>query len=196
MNLDNFEESKNILKKDFCTDNSKDIKEEYIIYANKNLKRPETILNIYKSILDPQLAEKIEKSIFEFSLVYVSLNNQDEKMTVPVYNDKYEDIIMNLNPDSYYKNKTLKTKLINGQIKPELIAFLSPDQIHPENYSKLLQKMETKHNTENTMATTDLYQCVKCEEWKCKVTELQMRGADEPTSKVITCLVCYNTFIE
>ena len=52
-----------------------------------------------------------------------------------------------------------------------------------------------REDKENNIATTDTYKCKKCGERKSKITQLQIRCADEPVSTFITCVVCYNTFV-
>jgi len=134
--------------------------------------------------------------IFEYALVMATLNNFDKNIIPAIYNDKLDDILLNLNVNSYLKNKSLYNALNSGVINPNLVAFMAPDQMHPESWAVIINKIKYKEDKENTMATTDMYRCRKCGERRCKVTELQMRSADEPTSKVITCLVCYTTFIK
>jgi transcription elongation factor S-II len=47
---------------------------------------------------------------------------------------------------------------------------------------------------EQNMATTDMYQCRKCKERKCKVSSFQTRSADEPATVFICCVICKNTW--
>ena len=55
-------------------------------------------------------------------------------------------------------------------------------------------KIKFREDTENNMATTDLYKCYKCGERKATSYQMQVRSADEPMTIFVTCLVCYNTF--
>jgi transcription elongation factor S-II len=145
--------------------------------------------------MDLKLAIGIEKGIFEFSLLHVYMNSLNWPFITAVYNDKLFDILVNLDTkNKHVNNKNLKINILDGKIKPEFVAFMSPEQLHPKRWSELILKIKNREDKENNMATTDLYKCKKCKERKCKVTQLQTRSSDEPVTTFVTCLVCYNTF--
>lgn len=195
--IETFDSSKiNYLRKDLLTESSKDITDEMIRYAMSSINRTEYVVKISDLLCDLKMAHSIENSIYEYSLIHVTLNNIDKKFVWPVYYDKFCDIYDNLDENSRFKNKTLKSILFNGLIDPRFVAFLSPVQMHPESLQQIIDKIKHRETTQSNMATTDLYKCYRCGERKCKITELQLRSADEPSSKFITCLVCYNTFIK
>ena len=179
----------------FITENSKDIPESLIAFAKQNIDREYYIEQLNNLINNHLLALDIEFSIYEFSLIYTTLNNLDNNLVSGIYEDKFGDIYMNLDIKSRLYNRTFLNFIKQSQLNPRLIAFLSPTQIHPENWEVILDKIKFKENTENNMCTTDIYTCVKCGEKKSKITELQLRGADEPSTRFITCMVCYNTFL-
>jgi DNA-directed RNA polymerase subunit M/transcription elongation factor TFIIS len=179
---------------EFITANSVDIKESYIRYAEKTLDRAKNQLEINKQIEDIDLALKIELSIFEYSLVYCLNNNYDPKFLEPVYKDKLDNIIMNLNPKTHIKNKTFKENIINGKINPNDVAFMAPAQVHPEKWQYIINKKNYKEWRENNIAYSTAYKCRKCGESKSKVTQAQTRSADEPMSTFISCMVCHNTY--
>jgi transcription elongation factor S-II len=77
---------------------------------------------------------------------------------------------------------------------PKLVAFLSPEQLHPEKWDDILKKRQYRIDKEQNMATTDMYQCRKCKERKCKVSSFQTRSADEPATVFICCVICKNTW--
>lgn len=179
----------------FITDNSKDISIKLIRYALTCINRGDTVLKFQPLVNSLKMAIEIEKGIFEFSLVHITLNSLDKNNLTAIYKDKVHDIYVNLDSKSHIKNKTLLSALLSGVIKPCLIAFLSPHQLHPERWSGIINKKKYAEDVENNIATTDLYRCGKCGERKCRITELQMRGLDEPVSRFVTCMVCHNTFI-
>jgi DNA-directed RNA polymerase subunit M/transcription elongation factor TFIIS len=67
--------------------------------------------------------------------------------------------------------------------------------MHPKRWAEILNIRKYREDKENNIATTDLYKCRKCGERKAKISQMQIRCADEPTSTFVTCLVCYNTFV-
>lgn len=196
-NIEDFDLNKILLlKSNFITENSRDITNNMILYATSCIDRSQYVIKLANLINDINIAIQIEASIFEFSLIHATINNIDKQLIYGIYDDKFTDIYMNLDQTSRLNNKTLKQSILQNIINPKLIAFLSPDQTHPENWAPILNKVKFRETTENNMATTDLYKCYKCGERKAKVTELQLRCADEACSRFITCLVCYNTFIK
>ena len=140
-------------------------------------------------------AEQIENGIFEFTLIQTTINKLLPIIAINVYHDKLHDICVNLDINNKnIKNKTLYNSIINQEIKPYYLAFLSPGQLHPKRWAPILKKINQKNETKNTIIATDLYKCYKCGESKCKASQIQTRGADEPMTIFITCLICYNTF--
>lgn len=177
----------------FRTENSKDINIKLIKIAEKLLNRHNTIDKLLHIIYDIYKVHEIEKGIFEFSLLHVTTHELNHKSVLAVYNDIVYDIIYNITDQN---NKSLLGSILNNDVAAYAVAFLSPQQLNPERWVSLLNKKRFREDKENNMATTDRYKCRKCGECKAKVTELQIRGADEPTSLFVTCLVCYNTFIK
>lgn len=195
--IENFDPTKlSPLRSSFITENSRDIPDNIILYALTYIDRATYIIKLSNLIYDIFVATSIEASIFEFSLIHATLNNIDRDFICAIYDDKFIDIFMNLDESSRLNNKTFRNSVLSGLINPKLIAFLSPEQTHPESWAVILNKANFRVNAENNMATTDIYKCYKCGERKSKVTELQLRGADEPATLFITCLSCYNTFLK
>ena len=179
----------------FITEHSRDIDPRLIKYAKKEINRAESVLKINELLIDLRLSIGIEKGIFEFSLLHVYMNSLNTPFIGAVYRDKLFDILVNLDTNNkQVNNRNLKANIIEGKIKPEVVAFMSPEQLHPKRWSELILKIKNREDKENNMATTDLYKCKKCKERKCKVTQLQTRSSDEPVTTFVTCLVCYNTF--
>lgn len=176
----------------FRTENSKDINIKLLKYAEKYIDRCHSIIQLLNITKDILISQEIEKGIFEFSLLHVTTHCLEHKMVPLVYKDKVFEIVHNLTDN---KNPILLSSIINGTIISYAVAFLSPQQLNPSVWVDILNKKKFREDKENNMATTDRYVCSKCKERKAKVTELQIRGADEPTNLFITCLVCYNTFI-
>jgi DNA-directed RNA polymerase subunit M/transcription elongation factor TFIIS len=194
--IDDYDKNKlYIPSSDFFTENSRDIPFRLIRYTNLHINRSNYLINLTSLLNDILLAYSIEASIYEFSLIYAHINNIDEHLIFGIYNDKYLDIYMNIDSKSRINNTTLLKYIKSGVINPKIIAFLSPNQLHPENWASILNKIKFNETTENNMCTTDIYTCSKCGERKSKITEQQLRGADEPSTKFITCMVCYNTFL-
>lgn len=181
-------------KYNFITENSIDIKDCYIHYAETILERAKNQVKLNNIINDIEISLKIELSIFEFALIYCLNNSLGENFLKSVYDDKLNNIISNITDTKNINNKTLKQDLLTNKINPSYVAFMSPAQLHPQKWLYWVKKKEYKELRENSIAYSDTYKCFKCGERKCKVSQAQTRGADEPMTTFVTCLICYNTF--
>jgi len=186
----------NFLRTKFITESSKDVPDDYILYAQKVINRGEYVIKLSNLLNDIHIAIDIENSLFEYSLIQSIINNIDKNFILATYDDKFKDIYDNLDQNSRFNNKTLFPAVVNRVINPKLLAFLSPNQMHPDSFTEILNKIKIKEDATNNMATTDIYKCGKCGERKSQVRQMQMRCADEPANLFITCLVCYNTYIK
>ena len=175
---------------DFITEKAPDLKDNWIRYAKNNIDIPFHQLEIHKEITDIKKAIKIEKSIFEFALVFCKDNGHDIMMIPDVYSEKFNFIISNIRNNPKINNTTLKKSIIHGQFNLQFIAFLSPSQIHPENWASYINKINKEEERENDIEYSDIYKCRRCGECKSSVTQRQNRCADEPPTTFVCCLVC------
>lgn len=179
----------------FITESSHNVDHQLIRYAELTIDRGECVIELNKIVGDIHQSINIEKGIFEFALVHTTINKLQEQFVSSVYYDKFNDICANLDPtNTEIDNQSLLKSIKNNQIKSQLIAFLSPEQLHPERWKDLIEKSQRKNDTEHNMATTDIYKCYKCGDRKFKITQMQTRSADEPMTTFVTCMTCYNTF--
>jgi DNA-directed RNA polymerase subunit M/transcription elongation factor TFIIS len=178
----------------FVTENSIDISDSWIQYAEENIDRSKNQLELSNLLSNIDLALKIELSIFEYTLIYCQNNKYDKRFIVSIYQDKFNYIISNIKNIPGINNLTLKEYLLNGKINPNYVAFLSPQQIHPAKWDYYIKKKEHIEQRENSISYSDAYKCYKCGESKSKVVQIQTRCADEPMTTFVTCLVCHNTF--
>jgi DNA-directed RNA polymerase subunit M/transcription elongation factor TFIIS len=161
---------------------------------NTNINRIDTITIFCKFIKDMDLSNKIEAGIYEFTLSYIFKNDMDYDFLVPVYNDKVAELLLSFDKKSEIHNKLLLKKLKNSELDAQEIAFLKPQEIHPENWKTELEKKAKIEYKKTHMAATDMYKCYECGERKCIMYQLQTRSADEGMTNFCKCLVCYNTF--
>ena len=72
----------------------------------------------------------------------------------------------------------------------EKIAFLEPRYIFPDNWKKIIDRMNLIEDKKKNMSTTDIFTCKKCHKNKCSVYQMQTRSADEPMTTFVNCLIC------
>lgn len=180
----------------FKTRNSNDIKYNLLIVAEETIDRKSAVEKLKQCVKVYHIVDQIEKGIFEFSLVHVTINGIQDHYVENVYNDKLNDLCDNLDVDNKnICNTTLLPMILEDKINPYFTAFLTPDQLHPKRWGDVITKQQLRENAANELQTTDIYKCAKCGDRKFKITELQLRSADEPVSRFNTCMTCYHTFI-
>ena len=179
----------------FKTLRSECIKPDIIHKSLGVVNRGDAIIDLTEYV-PPDIGEMIEGGLFEFTLLKMSedANSTMEFLDI-IYRDKLRDLISNLNPDfPRVENKTLLPSVLDGKIDPYYLAFMRPEQLHPQRWLPEITKRKTIEEYGSNMKVTDLYTCYKCKNKKCITTQLQTRSADEPMTIFVTCLVCYNTF--
>ena len=179
----------------FMTESSKNINNSLIFFAEKVINRGNYIMKLNKLLDNLKIAIQLELSIFEYALVHTTVNNLEIMFVSAIYTDKFNEICMNLDETSYLGNHSLKENILNGSLGPQIIAFLSPEQLHPAKWTEIIKKQQYRTDKEQNMATTDMYQCRKCKEKKCTVARAQIRSLDEPTTSVVSCRICGNVWM-
>lgn len=185
-----------INKYKFKTKNSNDIKYSLLLNAEKVINRKKGVDSIIEYVKDYKIATEIESGVFEYSLIYVTVNNLNNHFIENIYNEKIYDLCVNLDvKNKNIGNETLIHTVLSSDFDPYFLAFFSPEQLHPKKWASVVAKKDIREMAANTFQTTDIYKCAKCGERKFKITEFQLRCADEPSNKFCTCMVCYHTFI-
>lgn len=179
----------------FMIDNSSDIKYNLLRKAETLIDRQKGRQELTQIIHLIHIAHRIEKGIFEFSLLHITLHKLNDDLVAAVYNDKLYNLCVNLDlENTRIENYTLLPNVLNGSIDPYFLSFLSPEQLHPKRWSDVVTKSNLRDKAKYEVNTTDIYKCKKCGEKKSKISQLQTRSLDEPVTIYVVCLVCYNTF--
>ncbi len=141
-------------------------------------------------IFNKEISDLIEKSIFDFSEQYAETQGTPF-LIEQIYQDKVEELVCNFENK---KNKELVSAIKTKKIDPSTVAQLKPQELNPEQYEKITKKKELEEYNKNNTASTDIFQCSKCKNRKCKVTEKQTRAGDEPATTFVECLECGNVW--
>ena len=171
----------------FCEDFSCD----KIVAFSQAIDRSSSYHKIQTIVKNIIYAAKIEASIFEYTIIYIDHNDMSELLIPAIYNEKLEHILNNLDKNRI-NNKYLLKSILQGKINPQIVAFLTPQELFPQRWAYCARKKNLRELKQNNMSATDSYPCRKCGARKAKVTQQQTRSADEPMTTFVTCLVCYN----
>lgn len=180
----------------FKTQAGEDIGYNLIIQAEKTINRSHSIKKFMKYVKEFHIAHQLEAGLFEFSLIKIKIDELPYHFVSSIYSHQLENLCRNLDlNDQSIDNKTLLPMICEDNFDPYLVPFLPPEQMHPQKWSDLIKKRDLQNETANNFQTTDLYKCKKCKMKKFRLTELQLRSADESTSIIAMCLNCNFTFI-
>jgi transcription elongation factor S-II len=153
---------------------------------NVDIKVRDEMKSRFGKILPTNSIEQIEKSIHNFSIDYASVN-ETPYLLDQIYDTKGDEILKLIkDPENDYFITAIKNK----KIDLEQIAFLKPDELNPEKYNKIIKKKALEEYKKNNQATSNVFECKKCKNKKCQVTQRQTRAADEPATTFVTCMEC------
>jgi transcription elongation factor S-II len=137
--------------------------------------------------IDPTLSKQLEVSIYNYIVKTYSSNNMLH------YKEKCIELYQNLNPESSIKNNNLYMRIITNHISIINLPQLTPQELFPENWEKLLEKTKATSEflkTNKKISITDQFKCGRCKKQECTYYTLQIRSADEPSTIFITCVNC------
>ena len=155
----------------------------------------------YGIVKNKKLSVGIEKSIFNFVLKELNKLESDsifeDNTFKRFYMNKCISLYDNINPKSYIKNKNLIKILKKKDFDISKIAFMTPQELFPEHWNKLIEKRNTETEilySKKTIPISDRFHCYKCKKNECTYYQLQIRSSDEPMTTFITCLNCQNSW--
>lgn len=148
-------------------------------------------LNNFNKLTDKKIGIRIEESIFNFSNDYVERNGTPFLLG-SIYENKADEILCYLSEKG--KDNILIKMIKENKIEPSKIAFLSPDELNPERYEKIIKKREYTEYKKNKKSGTSAFKCSKCKSSNCDVETKQTRSGDEPMTTFVTCLECGHVF--
>lgn len=140
---------------------------------------------------DEIMSINLEKGIYNYAIKEANdrkiIKKWDNPFFTQIYLDRLRSIYINL------KNEGLLEQIKNKDITPQMLAFMTHQEMNPEHWRTLInQKIKRDANkyTSNLRASTDMFTCRKCKGKNCSYFEVQTRSADEPATIFITCIDC------
>ncbi|KAL5974817.1 hypothetical protein ACLOJK_031488 [Asimina triloba] len=101
---------------------------------------------------------------------------------------KYRSIMFNLKDSN---NPDLRRKVLLGQVKPERLVTMTPDEMASDKRKQENNQIKEKalfdcERAGAPKATTDQFKCGRCGQRKTTYYQLQTRSADEPMTTFVT----------
>jgi transcription elongation factor S-II len=143
-------------------------------------------------VSDEKTAVNLEKGVYNYTIRESQYKQIVKKWKNPqfceIYLSRTRSVLTNLK-----KNTELLQNIIDNQITPEQFAFMTHQEMCPEQWRAKIEKkmkIDQSHFTTNIEASTDMFTCKKCKSKRCTFYEMQTRSADEPATIFITCVDC------
>ena len=175
------------------------IKKYFIIINNMKDYRNICINKLNEIVKSKKISKKIEKGIYDYTIQNAFENNIPRSFENELFRNSYKNklltLYLNLDKESYIKNKKLLGKIKKNEINPENLAFISPQKMFEEHWEKYLNRQKAKDElaySKYTGIVTTAYKCGVCKKNKCSYYNLQTRSCDEPMTTFVTCLNCGN----
>ena len=134
--------------------------------------------------IDDKLILNIEKSLYNASLQYATEHNIEKKWENKTFNHIYKQKYTSLMIDFDNNSISLIDKIKSKQIAAKSVAFLSQEDIFPEQWKQV--------EFVDDDIQEGIFKCRKCSSRKTTYYSLQTRSADEPMTNFITCIDCGN----
>lgn len=144
-----------------------------------------------------ELIKKIEQSCLNATIRKSREDNIQSSWQTDAFVQRYNNIVYERAWElDYSNNDKFIINVINGDIDPKNIGFLSPEEISTVKYLQLKERSEKRKNIKIQRKIVTCYKCPLCGENEATYQNLQLRGADEPKSTVITCEFCTHEWID
>lgn len=182
----------------FATKIAQDIPYGLLIEAENSIDRKFAVYEIDKYLNDEILSMELEKGLFEYTLTHISTKKLQYHYCNPTYQKTLYDICCNLDTNNEdINNQTLKSAILSGKTDPKMVAFMTPQQLHPMRWMSVIQRKAREDQALMSVATykDEENPCKNCSGVEFHSYEQQLRSADEPASKFIVCATCSNTVI-
>lgn len=151
------------------------------------------IVNVLTKLISAdKLSTNLEKGIYNYSLKEASNVKEIKKWNNPyfvqIYVNRFKSILHNLE-----ENPKLVDEMNSGKLKPEVLAFMTYQEMVPEKWDILIDRKikrdKSKYET-RLAAATDTFTCRKCKSKECNYYQMQTRSADEPMTTFVSCINC------
>lgn len=144
-----------------------------------------------ESIKNKKISNELEKGIYDFACKEANMLKiiikWDNQLFSELYIARLRSLYLNL------KNEALLKDLKKKEFTPEVLAFMTHQEMNPEHWKEYIdkkKKRDANRYSNNMQASTDIFTCRKCRSKRCTYYELQTRSADEPATIFVTCLDC------
>tara|TARA_B100000927_G_C16329358_1_gene414666 strand:+ start:150 stop:677 length:528 start_codon:yes stop_codon:yes gene_type:complete len=135
----------------------------------------------------------LEIGIYNYAIINSKKKNilckWDNEYFSLIYLNKFYTIVANID------NNNIIKLIKGGNIESKDIPFLTHQELDPNKWRPIIRKkkMRDKKSVEQDLeGACEDFTCFKCGNNKTTYTQAQTRGADEPMTTFVSCLMCPN----
>ena len=163
----------------------------------KAITNPEQFRSNIRSTMNEMIgnqnhSDNLEKGIYNWALKESTarkvVKKWDNLYFIEIYQNRLRSIYINLK-----QNPKLLELITSGEMKAHEIAFMSHQEMLPEKWGALIDKMAKQNKNKfevNLQAATDTFTCRKCKSKRWTYVQAQTRSADEPMTTFVSCIDC------
>lgn len=141
-----------------------------------------------------KIIKNIERSCYNYVIDKSYEENIMTSWEVDLFCELYHSICYkisaNLEKTGLVSNPNLTKAILSGNISIEQLPKLSSQDMYPQKYAEIIQRVEASKSVVQTLKTSAMYRCSKCKENKCTIENRYNRSLDEGVNLTITCLNC------
>jgi DNA-directed RNA polymerase subunit M/transcription elongation factor TFIIS len=177
-------------------------KKPYNTYRRAKIIMFSSVLNERKEVLSLTasdrfaLIEKIERSCFNYAISRAIDGNIPTKWENDFFKDLYGTICAkigaNITLSGSVQNTYLLPAILNGTVSITELPKMSSQELFPEKYKEVIEKLESSKNVQRTIKTSAMYRCRRCHKNECTIENRYNRSLDEGVNLTITCVACGN----
>ena len=144
------------------------------------------------------LIERIERACFNYTINKATELNIPTKWDNDLFADTYTlvcaKISSNIDQEDELKNPYLADAILNGKIDIKELPKMTSQELYPEKYVSVLNKIEIAKNIKHTIKTTSMYRCRRCHKTECTYEPRYNRSMDEGINITVHCISCGNSW--
>jgi DNA-directed RNA polymerase subunit M/transcription elongation factor TFIIS len=138
--------------------------------------------------------KNIERACYNYVIDKAYEENIMTSWDVDLFKELYHiicyKISSNLEQGGIVGNPNLAKSILSGTISLEHLPRLSSQEMFPQKYKEIIERVEASKSVVQTVKTSAMYKCSKCRENKCIIAPRYNRSLDEGVNLTITCLNC------
>jgi DNA-directed RNA polymerase subunit M/transcription elongation factor TFIIS len=141
-----------------------------------------------------KLLRALERCCNNYTIEKAHVNNIMTSWQLDKFVDLYHDICYkvsaNMNDTPLVTGAQLAKKILDGEIDVQDVCKMTSQDICPDKYSSIIDRLESSKNVVQTRNTSSLYTCGTCKKSQCWIENRYNRSLDEGVNLTITCMNC------